>query len=595
MATASLAFAGVSVLCLLDLPDWSAGMRIRYACPVEIEEGLTGRENRRAAADSLRLTAMVRYFMDGAEAQALRVALAGLGGGLLGLPLWTDALYGAEWADRVHDPEVLINLTSPALVAKGATLNPAHLYAPLLVGRLEDAPEFAAFTGEHATVALRVAEDSAHGFRVGINAAATPGEWPADLVPDWNEPPAERAISGVERQTYGRGRESSLEGTEKAFRWGEEAGFQLASRAELRAMLAFFAASQGPRTPFTQAWWWRPGAPTSTAPHASTVRFASERIDVDYETPVLATARLAFLQTPWEVAGVVGEAPAQAPVAYLYRFTMDLPASPVVWRFTDWERDLARTEGGAVTYLARPIAHDMIAQDYRLADEPTEITSALFSDHPFLRFIARTLEGPLKVEIFSCDPAAPEAAVLRYSGEVSDVKSDGRRLTAQTTVLAGALDMRVPSFLIQSTCNYAFCGYGCGLAEAAWTFAGTLVSTSGNEVVVSMTANPPGASLVNDYFAKAWVAKGSGATYESRDIIRSVDLGGGLQRFTLKRPFSALSAGQAFTFRPYCGGTWAECRDKFGNTINFGGHRHVQTNNPSLPSRQTTQAAGGKK
>lgn len=599
MSTAVLSFSGQSILCLLDPLDWSGGVRIRHALPVSIEEGLSGRENRRAEAEALRLTVTASYFLDGEEAQALRVALASLYGGRLGLPLWVDALSGAEWASRIYDPEIIIDLTAPALLAKGATLNPAHLYAPLVVGRLEQSPELAPFTGEHAGATLTVVEDGPHAWRVGANALAASGTWPALLAPDWSEPPTETARGGIERQTYGRGRESAIEGAERAFRWGEEARFQLASRDELRALLAFFLASQGQRTPFTQAWWWRPGTPTAQAPHESRVRFASDRIDVDYMAGQLAVASVAFLQVPWEVEALPGEAPAQAALAYLYRYTLQVPGSPVVWRFTDWERPLSRIEElVTVDYLPRPMQHDRITQDYRLGDEGTKISSGLFADHPFLRFVSRTLEAPLGVEIFECDPADPSAARLRYAGEVADVKVDGRRLSASTSVLAGALEMKLPAFLIQSTCNYALCGHGCNgageMPEANWTFAGTLVSATGTELVVAITSNPPAATLGADYFAKAWIKKGTGAAYEARDVIRSVNLGGGQQRFTLKRPFSALTVGQVFEFMPYCGGTWAECKTKFSNSINFGGHRHVQTVNPTLPSRETTQQSGKK-
>src|SRR4051812_49365772 len=98
MPISTLNSDGLSIACLLLQHDWSASLSISHRFPADIVSGKSGREGRRPAAEELTLTAAVRLGLENADAAALRETLAALADGWVGVPLWNDALLGADWA-----------------------------------------------------------------------------------------------------------------------------------------------------------------------------------------------------------------------------------------------------------------------------------------------------------------------------------------------------------------------------------------------------------------------------------------------------------------------------------------------------------------
>ena len=586
---------GREIALLLIVPnlarDDSHRIRLRY--PVRIEEGESGRENREPGRESLSLEQTCAYTLRKNDAAALKAGLATLGNKLVGVPLWCDLLAGADWADKNFVPGYLVRMSDGAILAEGSALEATEFYAPLLVGKLRQRPDEDAWTEDGCQCEISVFESSPPEYKIQGAAVIAGEQFPEELEPTWTEV-IERSADGLVYDQVGKIREVSIDGQEKATKWGQEAAFVLNGRDEIRSLIGFFETVRGQWKSFGMPVWFRPNPDTETTPHDTRARFAADGIELAFSGGSLASCQLAFWQVPWEIEPPEGEEAEQAAPAYLFKFIMPVPGGPLYWRFTDWERAIERNEDGAVSYTPGPFEFDRITQDFALEDDPTTILSRVFEENPLMLILRRILEAPLEIEIYRCDPDDPDNARQVYSGEVEDVTGTGRALEAPTSLLGGAFETKVPDFFVQVPCNWDFCDEGCGLDPDDWTFEGTLVSVDGLELVVAVTANPPGAALAGDYFAKAWIAKGSGETYEARDIVRSYDQGAGQQRFVLKRPFRDLEEGQTFTFRPNCGGTWSECKTKFANAINYGGHRHVQPDNPSLPTRETNVATGKK-
>ena len=111
------------------------------------------------------------------------------------------------------------------------------------------------------------------------------------------------------------------------------------------------------------------------------------------------------------------------------------------------------------------------------------------------------------------------------------------------------------------------------------------------ELDVTITDNPPSAALEDDWLSNGIVYT-PGPNWEVRHIVRSIYQSNPVQRLRLQRPFS--TAVNTVHMRPFCGGTWGECKSKFSNEINFRGHPRAPRLNPSLP-KPTTQQVFAKK
>ncbi|HEY0966923.1 MAG TPA: phage BR0599 family protein [Opitutaceae bacterium] len=588
----------VALLLLVPNVRDDGSLRISYSFATDLSSGGSGRENREPRNPTPLLTQTCSYLLTtAAEAGALRAGLAALGDALVAVPLWCDKLTGAQWSDRIHTPAYLVRLSDGAILAGNASLTSGIEYAPLLFGRLKEQPDARPWTDEGGCeVEITVLEDSEWDYRIQINATATPGTWPEALSPNYTGDMTDRSETGREYVTIGVGRVRGIERQEIAFKWGQEASFLLQDRSQIRTMLATFVAHQGRVASLAMPWWFKPAADDPATPHETVVRFAADKLELAFDGGAVARTQLAFWQVPWEVEGIEGETPAQPARAYLYRHTLRTPTSPVVWRFTDYSKPITVTEDSVeVTYTPALIEHDRISQGMMLDDDAITLKSFVSASHPWMLILQRKLEAPLDVDVFEIEPEAETPVpVLRYSGEIAGTPTGrGRQLSAPTSVLGGLLDIKVPRFFLQEGCNHELGSVGCGLDIADFTFTGTVVSISGAQVVVSITANPPSWTLTDDTFAGGDAEIGAGLTYEGRDILTSEDLGGGQQRLTLQRAFRGLAVSDTITFRPGCSGTWTECQ-RFGNTVKYGGHRHIGPDNISVPARETN-TAGGKK
>ncbi|MDR1282275.1 MAG: DUF2163 domain-containing protein, partial [Opitutaceae bacterium] len=279
-------------------------------------------------------------------------------------------------------------------------------------------------------------------------------------------------------------------------------------------------------------------------------------------------------------------------------FTLDAPGEPVEWRYTDFERplDVVEQEGQpSVPYYPSKIEHDKISRGYMLDDNPVKITAALAEGHPLLLVIGREIDVPLLVEIREGTPDAPAAARLLYSGEIDDVKQQGRKMTATTSIFGGRLDLKVPSVSFSPSCANEFCDAACGLSLANWTASATIYSYTAAtaELTVTITNNPTGKTLDTDFFAGGWIRTGAGATLQLRMIVRSAPTTGNRQKLTLKRVLRSPITGATCTLAPTCAGTPALC-NRYGNYDNFLGHPHMSYKNLSVPQRSTS-SEGGKK
>lgn len=601
-------FLGADLVLFMPDPNWKFAIEVIHRKETRTDAGKTGRENRWPRRYTMLHEISATWSLPQAETAALETQLADLSvptAGdrvFFGMPMFMDQLAPASWAQRIYDAQWVLNYDETGYAIYAANAIPAEpvrrWLAPLLVGRLQQRPVLQAKTNLRAQCSLRLLEKSPHDYRVAPAAeGVVSANWPAALADrdNWRELPQSSTEEIMEYEEIGDGRMEAADGQEGTTRRTQQFLVTLKTRAQIRTLLNFFLARKGSVQSFTVPWLLQPGADTPETPHATRARFATDELRLLYKNDGLADAKISLVQLPWEIEGVAGETPEQAPDAYFYRLTMDVPGGPLQWRYTNWETDLARAGDG--TYKGDVEGwweHDKITQTIDLSDDAVNLTSWLFEGNPLIRVVQRLVDVPIGIEIFKGNPADPDAAVKVYEGEIEAVSIKSRKLSATTMVLGGRLTAKVPNFFFGPECNHEFCGAGCLLDTEDWTFTGTIESVSGNEVTLVVTSNPPGATLDDDWFAKGWMSKGAGETYELKQIVRSLPLSGGRQKLTLQRPLTEYTGGEVCTFMPYCGGTKGECQDKFGNYINFGGHPFISDRNLSIPRRETTPTAGKK-
>lgn len=613
-------FLGHDLALFLPDPNWLWSLEIAHRLIGEIETGQTGRENRRPKHYALRHEISATWTLPQAATAELQDVLWNLGTPAagdrvyVGLPIFVDQLAPAQWAEKIYDAQWVINYDETGYSIHASDDLPEapvrRWFAPLIVGRLQQRPKFTTLSDQRAQYQLRLFERSPWDFRIAPAAEVIGVDWPLALEANWKELPQDWTEDVLVYDDVGSGRVEALDGQDGNVRRAQSFLVTCKNRAQARALLNFFLARKGPVQSFTAPWLLQPGADLPQTPHSTKARFAEDVLRLVYTCTTNKTCegKITMVQVPWELAGVAGEVPEQTPDAFFYKLWLDVPGGPVVWRFTNWEHDLIRGEFDPVEEAEIEVIykgdvnalfqHDKISHAIDLSDDPVTIGSWIFDGNPLVRVVQRVLDVPLQIEILRGNPANPNAAAVVYSGEVLDADNEGRRLSASTAVLGGLLDVKVPNFFFGPVCNYQFCGPGCNTSgsmdPADWTFAGTIVSQVGGDLTIDVTSNPPAAALVDDYFAKAWIKSGAGDNYELRQIVRSVDLGGGQQKFKLKRPLRTVVVGAVTTFRPYCSGTRAECEVKFDNYINMGAHPHIGNRNLSVPSREVSTPTGKK-
>jgi hypothetical protein len=644
---------------LLDEPDWSQRPALTMTLAAAVDQALSGRENRRPAHALPRWSLSLRYTLDRAATLAWQEgALALERDTLLAVPLPFD---NADSPDRILAPQLALawdgSAAPPAAGAGGAGgaggfllviaadlaagalqecgignaecgmpdasvssdglsnsafRNPHSAFqhlVPLLVGRLKTRPELTALNDRECRFSIELEDASPDwcSLAPALPEAESPVsvDWPAALSANWREQPTDAIEDLSTADTIGAGREPLIDDDSAPWR-AQKFLLTLENRAQIRALLNFFAARKGPVQSWVVPWLLAPAEnpDNPAAPHFTRCRFASDSLKLTFQSDHIAEAAIEVVQLPWEISLNEGEQPEQPPIAHLYRLTADLPDGPVAWRFTDWESALDRDEPAPVTYAPARIAHDAVTRDIALDDDEVTLTATLddagsaagpaATQHPLALVVRRALDCPLRLEILRCDPAAPATAAELFSGTIADVTLEGRKLTATATLLGGKLEVKVPRFYFSKTCNHTFGGFGCGLAPQTADATITAVADT-THLAITLAGAPAAIDLSQPgALAGAWFSIGAGLTLQLRAI--AADEGTGTDRvITLTRALrdTAALAGAPVILRLACDKTMAGCA-RWGNAPNFGGHPQMGPQNLSIPTRETS-AAGGKK
>lgn len=172
------------------------------------------------------------------------------------------------------------------------------------------------------------------------------------------------------------------------------------------------------------------------------------------------------------------------------------------------------------------------------------------------------------VELFLVNWADPMQHVLLSVREVGEVTRAGEKFTAELRSRANRLD-QPQGRLYNRRCDASLGDGRCGVNLAAYRGTGTVLAMEDRSHLV---VGGLGGSATG-FFDRGVLTLSSGDRAEVEAHVREAD---GTARLTLWLPLErAVSAGEGFSITAGCDKSFATCRTRYGNSLNFRGFPHV--------------------
>ena len=246
-------------------------------------------------------------------------------------------------------------------------------------------------------------------------------------------------------------------------------------------------------------------------------------------------------------------------------------AQPVeLYRFSSGTRKWLYTSADVAfvyqteTYEPYPLKRGAFRQSQELTKAGLEINTP--RDLPFVvDSMASPLINVVQLTIYRRHRSDAEVTIW-WRGRVAGVRFSGGETTISCDPLGTALKrigLRRPA---QRQCPHALYDVGCGVAGAAFSAAGTLLSHTGATVTSGVFATQP-----NGW----WV----GGKIVLNGVLRFI-VGHATDTVTLTAGVPGLPQNAGFVVYPGCNHTPETCNTKFGNILNYGGAPWFPIKNP---------------
>lgn len=236
--------------------------------------------------------------------------------------------------------------------------------------------------------------------------------------------------------------------------------------------------------------------------------------------------------------------------------------------FTDHDRDLTLD---GVTYAAR-CGFDAAETETTLGLAPTsaDVAGALSGDALAEADLANGLYDGARVERWRVDWSDPTQRLLLDVHDLGEVRRTHNAFTVELRALTHLLDQEAGR-LYAGACAAEFGDARCGVTAAAWRAAtSVLAGSTASRLRLATTG------LSAQALAFGVIALTSGAQAGARRRLRSVALVGGALEAALWTPLAAApETGAAATLTAGCDKSFATCRDRFANAVNFRGFPHI--------------------
>jgi len=151
--------------------------------------------------------------------------------------------------------------------------------------------------------------------------------------------------------------------------------------------------------------------------------------------------------------------------------------------------------------------------------------------------------------------------IIRFSGRVSQVKTDRLKIDMEVNSDNELLNMPMPRNMYQATCIHTLYDDGCTLNRATFAVSSEVTGSGSTKSVLTC-----GLAQANGYFDLGWMEFTSGALLGEWRNVKSYTVG----NLVLSRPLPAVPvAGDDFVAYPGCDKLEATCVAKFNNKANI--------------------------
>ena len=257
-----------------------------------------------------------------------------------------------------------------------------------------------------------------------------------------------------------------------------------------------------------------------------------------------------------------------------------------VFAFTDHDRALAFA--GAFYEPDTGADGAALAASADLSIDNTEIEGLLSSDRLSPEDLLSGRFDGAQVEIWRVNWRAPDERALLKRGVIGEVRRDGARFTAEIRGGSHRLD-ETRGRLYQRSCDATLGDRRCGVDLEAPEFrAAAEVAALADEARFSVDGL---AGFSDDWFAGGRLDWTSGLNAGTASHVKA-HAGGVLSLWA--PPGRAIAVGDAFLVHAGCDKTFATCRAKFANAVNFRGFHLMPGNDAviAVPSRDGRNDGG---
>lgn len=176
----------------------------------------------------------------------------------------------------------------------------------------------------------------------------------------------------------------------------------------------------------------------------------------------------------------------------------------------------------------------------------------------------------LQLEVYRFQEDDPTALSLFWKGTVRGFNISGRKAKIQVpSIFSLALQNEAPNVYYQTPCNHVLYDIRCGVSRALNSFDAIVLGVSGT--TITLTTSP---TTTDDLKA--------GEIVNTRNGERRLVVSNDTDTVTIGYPFVDLIAGDEVELVRGCdhAGRNGDCKLKFNNYINFGGHEDIPPDNP---------------
>lgn len=235
------------------------------------------------------------------------------------------------------------------------------------------------------------------------------------------------------------------------------------------------------------------------------------------------------------------------------------------WRYTNADQSI--TYGGK-TYTPAPISRGAVSHEEQ-PDAPSLSIQMARVAQPLIQYIAGNPIETVWVEVRRVHRGtSPLTSDQIFFGTVSAPSIQGQAVEAKCLGFGSFLQVPIPRFRFQRTCNNYFYDDYCGISKT--TYAETVNLDTVSDDGLELTDTQFGTHS-DGYYTRGYVVSGEYKRMVVNHEGSTIDL-----RFTIP----GLAAGSEITIYRGCPRDYETCRDTFSNEDNFLGCPFIPLDNP---------------